>query len=199
VRSGLILAGGASSRFGASKALAPLRGEVLILHVARALAPHVEELLVSVGDAASEEALKVRLPQARFVRDARRNRGPLEGFRQGFADARGEIVLVAPCDAPLLCPELYALLLERLQGHDAAAVHVDVVDPTKAAYRREAALRALQAPGPPLRGPAGLLGRLDTVHVTSEDLRRAGIEATCLLDVNTPDDLRRAERALAPT
>src|SRR5438094_3217145 len=94
VRSGLILAGGRSRRFGGPKALVEIEGRPSIARVADALAPLVAERIVSIEGPRSEPGIRSLLPDAAFVHDARPNRGPTEGFRQGFRVARGDIVLV---------------------------------------------------------------------------------------------------------
>lgn len=55
-------------------------------------------------------------PDAAPVRDARPGRGPVEGLARGLQAAGGELVLVAPCDAPFLRTSLHELLLARLEA-----------------------------------------------------------------------------------
>ncbi|MET3709664.1 molybdopterin-guanine dinucleotide biosynthesis protein A [Sphingomonas trueperi] len=103
---GAILAGGLSRRFGSDKALAPLDGRALIDHVAAALAPHCDGVILC--GRAGEGGVPDR-PAAGL--------GPLGGLNAALheAAARGAArVLVAPCDTPLLP----AALLEALVAHD---------------------------------------------------------------------------------
>jgi len=190
-RSALILAGGASERFGRSKALIEMSGRPLIAHVADALVPLVDETIVSVANADMEASIRAILPRGVFVHDTRPGRGPIEGFLQGFRAARGEVVLVAPCDAPLLRTRLYTLLLRVLDDYDAAIPKLNVLDPVRAVYRRSATLRVL-ASSPDVPSPSALVDRLRVVGLGPNQVRTADPDLASFLDVNTQGDLDEA-------
>jgi molybdopterin-guanine dinucleotide biosynthesis protein A len=102
---GAILAGGQARRFGSDKALAALGGRALIDHVAAALAPHCDGVILC--GRAGKGGIADR-PAAGL--------GPLGGLNAALhaAAERGlSRVLVAPCDTPLLP----AMLLEVLAVH----------------------------------------------------------------------------------
>lgn len=110
---GAILAGGRSSRFGSDKALAALRDEPLVAHVARALDEFVAEtILCGRGE-----------PVAGLVAIAdwpRPDLGPLGGLCGAlrYAAARGHCAVISiGCDMPVLP----ATLIERLIAWDGAA------------------------------------------------------------------------------
>lgn len=89
---GAILAGGASSRFGADKALAPYAGKPLIEHVIAALAPQVATLVISGRDYPGFVRID-DLPTAGL--------GPLGGLCGALVHAASQgfdAVLCAPCD-----------------------------------------------------------------------------------------------------
>lgn len=102
---GAILAGGESRRFGSDKAQATLGGAALLDHVAGALAPWVDELVVCGRD----------WPGLRNVPDRPApGLGPLGGLAAALhdAEARGFArVLTLPCDTPLVDPALIAALV----------------------------------------------------------------------------------------
>lgn len=193
--SALVLAGGASSRFGGPKPLAVLRGRTLVEWVASALAPLSDELIVSIGVRADEEPFRRAVPHAHLVRDRRGDRGPIEGLRQGFRAARGDIVLVAPSDAPLLRTDLYRTLLSLLGGHQAAVPRSRVFDPVRAVYRRSDVLRVLGPAGDRIRSPSALVDRLDAVFLEDGPLLLADPDLASFIDVNRREDLERASRA----
>jgi len=195
VRSALILAGGRSRRFGGPKALVEIEGRASILRVADAVAPLVAETIVAIEGPKSERGIRSLLPDATFVHDARPNRGPIEGLRQGFRVARGETVLVAPCDAPFLRTELYSLLLDNLGDHEVAAPKLEVIDPVRAVYRRKAALKVLDG-SESIRSPSALIDRLQGVFLPPDELRKADPELSSFLDVNTRPELEAAERKM---
>ncbi len=189
----LILAGGESRRFGRPKALIELAGRPLIAHVSDAVTPLADETIVSVANPESERSIRSFLPRAVFVQDERPGRGPVEGFRQGFRAARGERILVAPCDAPLLRTSLYRLLLEILGDYDAAVPRVDVPDPVRAVYRRSPVLQSLEA-SPAIPSPSALVDRLRVAFVGPDQIRAIDPGLSSFLDVNTRGDLDEARR-----
>jgi molybdopterin-guanine dinucleotide biosynthesis protein A len=193
VDTALILAGGESRRFGRPKALVEFAGRPLIAHVSVAVASLVDETIVSVAGSESERRIRSVLPDALFVRDERSGRGPVEGFRQGFRVAHGERVLVAPCDAPLLRPALYQLLLDALGGHDAAVPKFDVFDPVRAVYKRSSVLKSLDT-SPTIRSPSTLVDHLQTVFLGPDRIRQVDADFSSFLDVNTRSDLDEAFR-----
>lgn len=112
---GAVLAGGRSRRMGGqSKALLPLGGVPLLLHVLERFAPQVDELFLSV-ERATPAMDDFGIPQ---VPDpAPGSNGPLGGLlaclERVAGDGRAEWLLLAPCDAPFLPLDLGARLLER--------------------------------------------------------------------------------------
>lgn len=191
--SGVILAGGSSKRLGRPKALVEIAGRPMIARASEALAPFVGETIVSVADRDFEMALRAILPRATFVYDAAGGRGPIEGLRRSALVALGETLLVAPCDAPFLRPDLYRLLLDVLGAHDAAVPRLEVFDPVRAAFRRRRVLGVLST-FPDTSSPSALVDRLDTVFVDRDQLRTMDPDLVSFFDVNTREDLERAIR-----
>jgi molybdopterin-guanine dinucleotide biosynthesis protein A len=95
---GVLLVGGASTRFGSPKALARLRGETLGERGHRLLAEVCDEVLV-VGKSGELE----RLPYP-VVDDGAADRAPVHGVVAGMRRARHDIVVVLPVDVPLVTP-----------------------------------------------------------------------------------------------
>jgi molybdopterin-guanine dinucleotide biosynthesis protein A len=93
---GVLLVGGASTRFGSQKALARFRGETLADRGRRLLAEACDEVLV-VGKADD------RLPFA-IVDDEASSRAPVHGVIAGLRRARHHVTVVLPVDVPLVTP-----------------------------------------------------------------------------------------------
>lgn len=187
---GLILAGGVSIRFGERKPLATLVGRPLVHWVACALRCLTPDLVVSIGVRDDPSAFHEAVPAARLVRDMAEDRGPVEGLRRGAEAAAGDRIFVAPGDAPLLRPELYVALVGILEDHEAAVPRLDVFDPVRAVYRRDAILRVL-CEDPTVGSPAALVDRLDAVFLEGEALRRADPALASFIDINRKEDLER--------
>lgn len=192
---GLILAGGRSLRFGSEKAGVHLDGAPLLIHAHRRLAPHCRIIGVS-APRLSEAARLAAGMGAPLVRDPpNAPGGPLSGLAAGLAWAQREgedLLLVVPCDTPLLPHDLAPRLLAAVEGHDAAVARSpDGVQPLCAVWRTtllEPILTSLtHGDHPAVRT---ILREADAVEVDFPD-------AADFLNVNTQEDLAEAQRRLS--
>ena len=191
--SGIILAGGRSTRLGRDKALVTVGGRALIARVADALGQATGEIVVVGG---SREALAAVLPLGvRFVPDAEGDGGPLVGIMSGLAASSGACSLVAGCDMPFLDPALLRALAALLGNHDAVAPVVGgTVQTTHAVYRRTLAPAMRQALSSGVRSPVRFLRGVRTRYVPEDELARLGLGLRSFTGVNTPEELAAAER-----
>ena len=169
---GILLVGGASSRFGSPKALAELGGETLADRGWRLLGEVCDERL-----AVGKEADGLRLPFA-VLDDGTEIRAPLAGIVAGLRAAANDICVVLPVDVPLAESALLLALPDACL--DAA---VTQTGPLPAAFARRV-LPVLER-----RLAAGDL----TLRDALAELEVAVVEADprLLANVNTPEDLRR--------
>lgn len=120
----MVLAGGRATRMGGmDKGLVELGGRPMIAHVLAALAPQVERVLINANRNHERYAAfgwpVVADDDAGFL-------GPLAGLAAGMRAADTPLVLTAPCDCPLLAPDLVTRLYSALeQGHADIAVPFD--------------------------------------------------------------------------
>ena len=195
--SGLILAGGSGRRMGAFKPTLNLGGRPLILRPMAALRPLTEEIVVVYGPEVHRDRLETLVRGARLVGDE--GEGPLGGLFRGSQAARGEWILVAPADAPFLSPDLYGRLIEEAQASDGCIPSVGTqTNPLIGAYRREALFRASEAmlqQGE--RAARSILPHLRLAHLREDDLLGMPFGRECTFDIDTAEDLARAEEILA--
>ena len=111
---GVILAGGRSSRMGTDKALIEFDGEPLGERVLRMLRAACDPILVASGDGRRLGSLGV--PQ---VADVVAEAGPLGGIVAGLEAAETDLVAVVAVDMPFASAEVLRLLAERWNGEDA--------------------------------------------------------------------------------
>jgi molybdopterin-guanine dinucleotide biosynthesis protein A len=141
---GIVLAGGRSTRFGADKLTAIVDGVPLLHHPILRLAEVCREVVVVVAPDAAEPALPLAAP-VRVVRDAVEGEGPLAGVLAGLGACETEWALLAGGDMPELRT---SVLLEMLRvagesGAEAVALgEGGTVRPLPLVLRVEAARRA---------------------------------------------------------
>jgi molybdenum cofactor guanylyltransferase len=169
---GILLVGGASTRFGSAKALARLGDETLAERAWRVLGEACDERL-AVGKEADGLALPFEL-----LDDATETRAALAGIVAGLRAAPTELVVVLPVDMPLVTAHVLHRLAEACV--DVAATQTG---PLPAAFRK-AALSVLER---------RLAAQELALHEALAELRTVRIEVdeTLLVNVNTPDELRR--------
>jgi molybdenum cofactor guanylyltransferase len=169
---GILLVGGASSRFGSPKALARLNGETLAERAWRTLGEACAHRL-AVGKA--EELVELELP---VLDDGTEVRAAMAGLVAGVRVAPTDVSVVVPVDMPLLTP---GLLLELADACADAAV--PQTGPLPGAYRKSA-LPVLERRL--AEGRFALREALDEL-----DTRRLELDESLLANVNTEDELRR--------
>jgi molybdopterin-guanine dinucleotide biosynthesis protein A len=170
---GVLLVGGASTRFGSPKALARLDGELLAERAWRILGEACSDR-VAVGKAA--DALDLPFP---VHDDGTETRAALAGLVAGLRAAETELSVVVPVDMP----RLHSALLLELADACADDAATPQSSPLPAAFRRTA-LPVLER-----RLAEGDLALHEAL--VELDTTRLQLDAEELANVNTPDDLRR--------
>jgi molybdopterin-guanine dinucleotide biosynthesis protein A len=169
---GVLLVGGASTRFGSPKALAQFGGTTLADRAWRLLGEACDER-IAVGKRADGLELPFDL-----LDDGTDVRAPIAGVVAGLRAARHELAVVIPVDVPLLT--VAAL-------HELAAACRDVAmppsGPLPGAYRRTALPQLERALADDRLALRAAIADLD---VTIVDL-----DAALLVNVNTPGDVQR--------
>lgn len=129
---GVILAGGRSSRFGANKSLALYRGKPLISHVAESLERIFPELLLITNE--PETFAFLGWP---MTGDYYPDCGPLAGIHAALKTIETEQAFLIGCDMPLIRPAFITALCS-LPGDWEAVLpwHQSGPEPLHAVYRK---------------------------------------------------------------
>jgi len=169
---GVLLVGGASTRFGSPKALARLGDETLAERAWRTLGEACDER-IAVGKRADGLALPFPV-----LDDGSDTRAALAGIVAGLRASESEVAVVSPVDAPFVTP---ALLRELAEACTTAAA--PEASPLPAAFRSTAL---------PVLERRLAQGRLALHEALDElDAVRFPVDEALLTNVNTRDELRR--------
>ena len=103
--SGVILAGGLSTRFGSNKALAIVNGKPLIQNVADLMSSLFAECLLVTNTPEEYEFLSLPMTSDRY-----KGSGPLAGIHAALQEVSEPRVFVVACDMPNLSPELISYI-----------------------------------------------------------------------------------------
>lgn len=201
MRSGIILAGGRSTRFGGGeKSLRAVDGKPMICRVREALLPVVDELVISVRDERQRDLVFPFLSEGNnaFAYDRLYDIGPLAGVLESLKAARGEYVVIVACDMPFVNSAAIDFLFAKAQGHDAAVPlgPGDFLEPLHAVYRREPMIRAVEESirGDERRISAPLRHLKDVVYVPFDEIRAVDPELKTFRNINRAEDMPPSSR-----
>lgn len=151
MRSGVIIAGGRSTRFGdTDKAVAELAGTPMVRRVADRIAAAVDALVVNCRPDQTDairEAMAGYPLSVSYAEDEIPDRGPVAGIHAGLERAEAGYAFVLACDMPFVDPALPPYLFDRVESHDAAIPRLESgwFQTTQAVYGVEPMRRACAA------------------------------------------------------
>ena len=184
---GIILAGGKSSRMGEEKGLLLLDHKPFVLHIAEALQPLVKEIII-VSDQEEYDQFGHRR-----VEDVFKNTGPVGGLHAGLLSSTTDNNFVISCDVPLIT----TALLSKLQDSDEE--HFDVIQfklqdksmPLIALYKKRCAAICKKQLETGERRLRKLVASLSTKSIPVDEK-----EYILVSNINTPEDLKNVRYAI---
>ena len=199
---GLVVAGGRSTRFGdREKALAEVAGEPMLRRVVARLGAVADDVVVNCRPDQREAfaaALSGVDADVRFALDDDPDGGPLAGLRRGLTAVDTEFVVVLGCDMPLAEAAALRALEERVRPDDDAVVPTTAggPEPLHAVYRVEPTRAAAEETlGAGERSLRGLLERL-RVRDVEIDSDEGDVPERSVTSVDTAAALARVEERL---
>jgi len=190
---GIILAGGKSTRIGASKAQLKIGKGHLIDRVVDTLSQFTSSILiVTTEDHAGMAESATR--GARRVKDIYPGKGPLGGIYTGLMHAETSYSLVVGCDMPFLNCVLIQYMIDVASGFDAVAPKIGwMIQPLHAVYSKncvpsiEALIREDQLQ------IIKLFNLVNTRFITEKEIDQFDPDHLSFLNINTEGDLMKAE------
>lgn len=156
---GVILAGGTSSRMGRNKALMDVDGEPIITREYRTLAALFHEVIIVTNTPDEYDFLPCRK-----AADIYPGAGSIAGLHAGLAASKTERIFVVACDMPFISPDLIRLLCDAGDSSIDALVPLNcegLREPLHAVYHRSILTKLKDAIG---NGDKSILHLLDKVR-----------------------------------
>lgn len=191
--SAVVLAGGASSRFGKDKARARWGRVPLVEHAALRLAESVPDVVVVTRRPGGLEELGRR--GIRVAADRYRVRHPMGGLVTGLELCRNPSAFVCAVDMPLIEPALVRLLAEAASGYEAAVPCWEgKLQPLCAVYSKRAlgVLRRMADEG---RALHDIFSIVPTRFVLDAEVGSVDPAGRSFRDIDTPADYRELMRS----
>lgn len=128
---GIILAGGKSSRMGSDKGIVNLNGKKFIEHILEAVLPNVNEvLIIANNDNFNNLGYKV-------IKDKIKDCGPLGGIYTGLMNSQTENNIVVSCDIPFINSDLVKYIIENTSNADITVpIYKGNIEPLCAVYTK---------------------------------------------------------------
>ncbi|OUR91131.1 hypothetical protein A9Q87_11705 [Flavobacteriales bacterium 34_180_T64] len=177
---GIILAGGQSSRMGTDKGLLSLNGLLFIERIIKALKPLVDEIIIVSNNSIYDQFGFKR------VTDSIQNAGPLAGLYSGLQQTTTKNNLVLSCDVPLINTEVLNVLVNNIDDNFQVIQlkSQNKTMPLIALYNKECMYICLELLQQGERRLRNAVNQLHTKTITID----AKFD-TCVNNINTKDEL----------
>ena len=130
---GIILAGGKSSRMGQNKALMFLNGKRIIEYVYEMFQSFCDEIIISTNTPEEYDFLKCK-KQIDFYK----NIGPIAGLDAGLKASSNEINFITSCDTPFVSREMFLFLHENAKKYDIITpAHNGITEPIIGMFKKK--------------------------------------------------------------
>jgi molybdenum cofactor guanylyltransferase len=189
---GFILVGGASRRMGRDKAQLVLGGRTFVQRIADELSP-IASFVSLVGAPQTSSHFK-------NVPDVHPQWGALGGIHAALTAAETEWAIVIACDLPFVTTELFGRLTSMANDTVDAIVPVQPdgrPQPVCSLYRRTCLAEINELVDAGEHTPRALLANVRTRYVEFAELSDLDGANNFFLNVNTPEDLQKAEAILS--
>jgi molybdopterin-guanine dinucleotide biosynthesis protein A len=130
---GIILAGGRSSRFGSNKALAELHGKKLIEHVISVMRAVFDEVVIVTNQPEQYKEFGCKV-----LKDIIPDLGPVGGIATAFKYTDKSAIFVTACDMPFISADAINNILSQAESYSAVVARSqNGMEPLFALYKKD--------------------------------------------------------------
>ncbi|MGI5921405.1 MAG: molybdenum cofactor guanylyltransferase [Syntrophomonadaceae bacterium] len=185
---GVIMAGGRSSRMRFNKAFAEINGQPVICFIINKFINTFSETIIISND--PEQYAVFNLPT---YSDVYPRLGPVSGIHAALHYARMDKVFVLGCDMPFMSMGLARYMIEQLEDHEAAVPEIEgYLQPISAAYSKKCLSVLTNCLNNNLLKLVLVFNELNTRKIKESELRHFGDIREMFLNVNDPETLYQA-------
>jgi molybdopterin-guanine dinucleotide biosynthesis protein A len=182
---GLILAGGKSSRYGCNKALVEVEGRTLIEHAVRVMKTVFQEVILLTNTPADYAFLNLPM-----VEDIIKGLGPIGGIYTGLNTMSEEAGFFVACDMPFLNEALLRYMVEVSGDFDAVVPRIGwMLEPLHAIYTRRCLPVIKNSIDSRDYQIARCFSKISVKYLDEKELRSFDPKLQSLFNINEPKDL----------
>jgi molybdenum cofactor guanylyltransferase len=186
---GVILAGGKSTRYGTNKAFAEVQGVRLIERTIRVMGSVCPRLLLVTNTPA--EYAYLQLP---MVEDLIKGLGPLGGIYTGLEVIEDENGLFVACDMPFLREDLLRYMVTLRGDFDAVVPRIDwMVEPLHALYTKKCLPSLRKFIRSQELQILKFFQKIRVRYLEEEEIRKVDPDLKSFFNINRPEDLERID------
>ena len=177
---GVVLAGGESSRMGEDKSVMLFREQQLIKFSLSALEPYCKDLFISSSKSIHQDF------NYRIFADEHKNIGPIAGIHSSLKNTSTDYIIILPCDSPMIKKKFIEFLISMADNKVDALVPMydGHLEPLFSIYHR----RILPAVEEQIEKKdyklANLLQKINAKIIEVQD-------RSCFVNINTPADFNK--------
>lgn len=184
---GYIMVGGRSSRMGTDKGLLKVKGKYLVEYVIRHLEPCVAKLFLVGNDPAYDAIGPERIP------DLVQGIGPAGGIITALSHSAVSQNFILSCDTPFVDSDLIFAILKKSEGYEICIPELKGrMEPLVGYYSKDILPRWTKGMQ---TGSYKLQTLIERCHYKTLDVEKDLLsDEKMFMNINTPDDLIRAEK-----
>lgn len=184
---GVVLAGGKSTRYGTNKAFAEIQGIRLVERTIRVMGSVFQRLLIVTNT--PDEFAYLDLP---MVEDLIKGFGPLGGIYTGLEAIDDEAGFFVACDMPFLRENFLRHMVSLRGDHDAVVPRVRwMVEPLHALYAKKCLPAIRESIHSREYQILKFFQKIKVRYVEEEEIRRVDPDLKSFFNINRPEDLER--------
>jgi len=170
---------------GADKAMVPLRGKPMLMHVLEQITPLFSNIVISTRE------LRENLPCQQII-DASEDRGPMVGIITALEAVESDWLFVIACDMPFVSHALIRLLATNRDAHDAVVSHVHGrVQPLFGFYAKTSLPMMKRQMQQGQRSMIRLLDKLNSSIVSEQQVREIDPQFESLISLDSIEDVKK--------
>lgn len=198
--SGIILAGGRSSRIGTDKAYLNFEGKPLLHRIVDVLDPVAEQIIIVGKQKFRQRDAYLAAREVVVTEDLYPGKGPLVGIYSGLAAAKYDYGLVVACDMPFLNPGLLRFMFRAAEGYDGAVIYDGQhYEPLHAVYAKSCLAAIHQAIRQGERKVTSFFGACNLRIIGPREIEAYDCQYLSFYNINTKENYRQALLLEKPT